>query len=179
MNRLKEKYDKKVVPELKKEFGIKNALAVPKIKKVVLNTGIGRFLKDGGLVDSIVNDMSKISGQAPLRTKAKKSIASFKIREGMDVGVKVTLRGPKMYDFLDRLISISLPRTRDFRGLDPKAIDTYGNFTIGIKEQIVFPEINQESSRGIFGLQVNVITDCQDKEKATRLFKLLGFPIKD
>lgn len=178
MSRLKEKYKKEIVKQLKKEFGFKNDFQVPKIKKVVLNSGTGRVAKDSALVDAIEKDITAITGQKAVKAKAKKSIAAFKLREGMDVGVRVTLRGKKMYDFIDRLISVSLPRTRDFRGLDLKNIDNHGNLTMGIPEQIVFPEINQESARGIFGFQVTVVTSGKDKKHSEELFRLLGFPLK-
>ncbi len=178
MSRLKEKFNKEIIPEIKKEFGLKNDFEVPRIKKVVLNTGIGRVSKDSALVDAIEKDITMIAGQKAVRAKARKSIAAFKLREGSDNGIKVTLRGDKMYDFIDRLVSLSLPRTRDFRGLDVKNIDSYGNLTIGIKEQIIFPEINQENARGIFGLQVTFVTDKQNREQSEKLFRLLGFPLK-
>jgi len=178
MNRLKEKYNKVIISELKKEFGFKKDLEVPKIEKVVLNTGIGRITKDSALVDSIEKDMTAISGQKVVRAKARRSIAAFKLREGTDIGIKVTLRGDKMYDFIDRFVSLSLPRTRDFRGLDVKNIDSYGNLTVGIKEQIVFPEINQENAKGIFGLQITFVTDKKNREQSEKLFRLLGFPLK-
>ena len=178
MSRLKEKFEKEVLPKLKDEFGIENNFAVPRIKKVVLNTGIGRITKDSALVEGIFNDMERIAGQRPVYTQARKSIASFKVREGMNIGIKVTLRGKRMYDFIDRLISLSLPRTRDFKGIDPKCIDQAGNMTIGIREQIVFPEVNQETARGIFGLEITIVLNNYDKEVAKRLYKLLGFPLK-
>ncbi|MBI3671278.1 50S ribosomal protein L5 [Candidatus Azambacteria bacterium] len=178
MNRLKEKYEKEIVKKLKQEFGLENDFEVPKVQKVIINSGTGRISKDTALVDSIVSDLTAIAGQKAVKAKAKKSIAAFKLREGTDVGVRVTLRGEKMYDFIDRLVSISLPRTRDFRGLDTKNIDEHGNLTIGIKEQIVFPEINKDSARGIFGLQVTVVTTNKNREVAERLYRLLGFPLK-
>ncbi len=178
MSRLKEKYNKEVIPSFKKEFGFKNDFQIPKITKVVINTGIGKFLKESSLIEVIEKDISSISGQRAVKTKAKKSLAAFKIREGMDVGVKVTLRGGKMYDFIDRLISISLPRTRDFKGLDPKNIDSNGNLNLGINEHIVFPEINPENARGIFGLQITVVTTAKSKDLAEKLFRFLGFPLK-
>jgi large subunit ribosomal protein L5 len=178
MSRLKEKYNKEIISSLKKDLGFKNDFQTPRLTKVVINTGIGRFLKESSLVDAIEKDITAIAGQKAVRTKAKKSLAAFKIREGMDVGVKVTLRGGKMYDFIDRLISISFPRTRDFKGLDPKNIDSNGNLNLGIREHIVFPEINPENARGIFGLQITVTTTAKDKESAEKLFRSLGFPLK-
>jgi len=178
MSRLKEKYNKTIIGDLKKDLGLKNDMEVPKVTKVIINTGIGRFLKENSLVDAIEKDITAIAGQKAVRTKAKKSLAAFKIREGMDVGVKVTLRGDKMYDFIDRLISISFPRTRDFKGLDPKNIDTNGNLNLGLKEHIVFPEINPENARGIFGLQITVTTTAKEKDSAEKLFRSMGFPLK-
>ncbi len=178
MSRLREKYNKQIIPEMKKEFGLKNDMEVPKVVKVVLNTGIGRVAKDAALVEAIQNDMTTIAGQKATKTKAKKSIAAFKVRTGMNIGIKVTLRGNRMYDFIDRLVSLSIPRTRDFRGIDLKSIDNDGNLTVGIKEHIVFPEINQENTKGIFGFEVTVVTNKKDRKQAEKLFRLLGFPLK-
>lgn len=183
MKFLREKY-KEAVVELKKEFGYKNDLAVPKIKKVVVNTGFGRLVagETGKTAEtiykSIAQDLALICAQKPILTKAKKSVSSFKIRRGMVIGAKVTLRGQKMYDLLDRLIHIVLPRTRDFAGIDKKAVDEEGNLTIGLKEQIVFPEVGSENVRKIFGLEITVITNTNDKKEAEALFQHLGFPLK-
>jgi len=178
MLRLKEKYQKEVIPQMKEKFGYRNDLAVPKIEKVVINTGIGKFRQDQKAVEEIERALSLISGQKPVFTLAKKSISSFKIRKGMKVGFKVTLRGQRMYDFLERLIYLALPRSRDFRGIDQKSIDEKGNLTIGIKEHIIFPEISHEEVKTIFGLEISVITNAKRREEGLELLRLIGFPIK-
>jgi len=177
---LKQKYIKKVVPELVKKFDYKNKMAVPRVVKIVVNSGLRRSIteKNSKYVDMVSQTIAKITGQQPVKNLAKKSIAGFKIREGMPVGISTTLRGPKMYDFLDKLINISLPRIRDFRGLKKQSIDQQGNLSIGLKEQVVFPEINPENLEATHGLQVVIITTTQNKEKALELFKLLGFPFR-
>ncbi len=184
MLRLKEKYEKEVLPRKKELFGTDNQMAVPRIEKVVLNTGFGKeaVAKTGEeqkkIHDSVVGDLSSICGQKAVLTRAKKSIASFKIRKGMPIGAKVTLRGGKMYDFLDRLIHIVLPRTRDFRGIDPAFLDQKGNLSLGIREQVTFPEISPEKTKRIFGLEITVVTNSKDREKSLKLFEALGFPFK-
>ncbi|MBU2037254.1 50S ribosomal protein L5 [Patescibacteria group bacterium] len=178
MNRLQEKYLKEVIPAMKEKFGYRNDLAVPKILKVTINSGVGRFKQDQKIVDEIANDITQIAGQKAVFTLAKKAIASFKTRQGQAVGLKVSLRGRRLYDFLDRLISLALPRTRDFRGLAVKAVDDKGNLNIGIKEQIIFPEISHENVKTIFGLEVCVTTNAKNQKEGIELFKLLGFPIK-
>lgn len=177
MLRLKDKYRKQVIPAMKNKFGYQNDLAVPKIEKVVVNSGIGVF-KDKKAQESIMNDLAIITGQKPAPRQAQKAIAAFKTRKGMIVGLAVTLRGQRMYDFVERLINIALPRSRDFRGLRDESIDQNGNLTIGIKEQIIFPEISAESARDIFGLEVCVKTTAGTKEEGVALLRLLGFPIK-
>lgn len=177
MKNIKEKYNKKVVPELKKKFGYKNALAVPKITKVVVSAGVGSY-KDEAKKELTEKSLGVITGQKPLVNKAKKSIASFKLRQGMPIGYSVTLRGQRMYDFLEKLINVAVPRIRDFRGLDPKAIDQNGGMTIGFKEHIAFPETAGEDVRSAFGLGVTVASSAKNKEEATELFKLVGFPFK-
>ncbi|HUT96182.1 MAG TPA: 50S ribosomal protein L5 [Candidatus Paceibacterota bacterium] len=177
---LKKKYIKEVIPEMKKRFGYRNNLAVPKIEKVVINIGIGSIVvsKDEKAQESITKDLTLITGQKPLVTLAKKGISAFKTREGMPVGLKVTLHGERMYDFLSRLINVVLPRTRDFRGLNLKSIDKEGNLTIGIKEQIIFPEISQEDIRRIFGMEITIVIHEKNRERALEFYKLMGFPIK-
>ena len=181
---LAEKYKSEVIPEMMKKFGYKNKMAVPKIDKVVVNTGFGRQISDKTteeqkkIVDSILEDLTFICGQKAIKTSAKKSIASFKIRQGMPVGAMVTLRGKKMTDFLERLIHVVLPRTRDFRGIERKSVDKEGNLTIAIKEQIAFPEILPERAKSIFGLEVTIVTTAKKREEGLELLKLLGFPIK-
>lgn len=175
---LREKYTKEVIPAMREKFGYRNNLAVPKIIKVVVNTGTGRVSKDEKLQEVISRDLALITGQKPIPTLAKGAISEFKIREGMPVGFKATLRGKRMYAFLDRLVGAAIPRIRDFRGLSPESIDKSGNLTIGIKEQIIFPEISSEEVRHIFGLEVTVATNTKKREEAVELFRLLGFPIK-
>lgn len=178
MSRLKQKFIKEVAPALKKEFGYANLIQVPKIEKVVVNSGIGRIVRDEKMTEWVEKGLTQITGQKAVKTKAKKSIASFKIRQGMDIGVKVTLRNIRMYDFLDRLISIAFPRTRDFHGIDRRNIDQHGNLTFGIKESVVFPESSHEKIGHIFGFEATVVTTAKNKEEAERLFELLGFPLK-
>jgi len=184
MIRLREKYQKEVVPALMKKFGYKNIMAVPKIEKVVLNTGFGKQIISKGSdeqkkhTESVLEQMALIAGQRPVLTIAKKSIASFKLRQGMAIGAAVTLRKKKMYDFLERLICITLPRTRDFRGIDQKSFDQRGNLSTAIREHISFLEIAPEKARFIFGLEVVITTSAKTKEEGIELLKLLGFPIK-
>lgn len=181
---LKEKYNTEVIPEMQKIFGYKSKMAVPKIKKVVVNTGFGREV--GGktsdeqkkIVESILNDLSSLSGQKAQPTLAKTSIASFKIREGQPIGAKVTLRKKKMNDFLEKIIHVVLPRTKDFQGISSDAFDKQGSLTLGVKEHIVFPEILPERAKSIFGLEVTVVTDAKSKKEGLELLKLLGFPIE-
>ena len=179
IRRTKEKYIETVVAEMEKEFGYKNVMAVPKIERVVVNVGIGRIAKEGDKVEEVVNALSAITGQKVVKTKAKKAISGFKVREGMEVGVKVTLRGKRMWDFIDRLINATLPRTRDFQGINAKAVDTHGNLNLGIKEHMIFPEILPERVRHMFGLQVTVSTTAKSRTEGVALFKHLGFPIKN
>lgn len=184
MLRLKDKYIKKVIPAMKEKFNYKSNMVVPKIVKVIVNVGFGKFISGKTsderkkIADNILTDLAQICGQRPVLTKAKKSIAGFKIREGQPVGVKVTLRKKIMYDFLERLINIVLPRTRDFRGINPNSIDEKGNLTIGIREHIVFPEVSPEVTRFNFGLEITVVTTAKSREDGVELLRLLGFPIK-
>jgi len=177
MSRMLEQYRKSVIPAMQKKFGIKNVMAVPKIEKVVINTGIGKLVKEDKIVEKMTRDLALLSGQKPSFRKARKSIASFKLREGSPIGLMVTLRGKRMYDFLDRLVSVALPMSRDFWGIDGKNFDKDGNLNIGIKEHSIFPEISYESLKDIFGLQITIVTTTQDREKGVELLKLLGFPI--
>ena len=177
-NRIQEKYIKEVIPKMKERFGYKNNLAVPKILKVNVNSGIGKYLQEQKTIEEIEKDLALITGQKAVFTRAKKAISSFKTRAGQPVGLKVTLRGRRMYDFIDRLISLALPRARDFRGLPSTTIDQKGNLNIGIREQIIFPEISHEHVKTIFGLEISVTADAKNKEEGVELFKLLGFPIK-
>ena len=173
-----EKYKKEVIPTMKEKFGYQNDLAVPRIIKVAVNIGIGKALKDKKMQETISKDLAMITGQKPVPCLAKGAISGFKIRKGMKVGLKTTLRGKKMYEFLDRLVGATIPRIRDFRGLLEKSIDKEGNLTIGMKEHIVFPEIAHEDVRLIFGLEITVVTNAKDRNEAVELFRLLGFPIK-
>ncbi len=177
MSKLKTKYEKEIVVQLTKEFGIKNKMAAPKLVKVVVNVGVGDTLKNKEALVQAREDLAKITGQAPSVRAAKRAVASFSIRSGMPVGLKVTLRGVKMYEFLDRLFSIVLPRLRDFRGLSLKAFDGSGNYTLGIEENTVFPEVDIAKS-GTRGLEVTIVTNTNDDNKAKRLLELLGMPFE-
>lgn len=174
----KEKYTNVAVAEMQKKFSYKSVMAVPRIKKVVVNVGIGKIAKEGEKIEEIMSSLTAITGQKPVKTKAKKAISGFKLREGMEVGVKVTLRGARMWQFMDRLVSATLPRTRDFQGLNRKSVDARGNLNIGLKEHMIFPEISPEKVRHIFGMQITVSTDAKSQAEGLELFKLLGFPLK-
>jgi large subunit ribosomal protein L5 len=177
-SRLKERYMKEIVPGLKKEGNYPNVMAVPKVKKVVVNVGLGNILKNSSDdLKNITEDFENIVGQKPVITKAKKAISSFKIREGMPVGMMVTLRGERMYEFLDRLSNVVLPQVRDFRGLRKNAFDGKGNYSIGIKEHIVFPEVTRDNIKTIFGMEVNIATSAQTDDEACVLLRKLGLPI--
>lgn len=176
MSRISEKYKKEVLPALKKEFGYKNDMAVPKIEKVVINVGTGHGLKDSKFNEAVEDTLRRITGQQPVKTIAKKSISNFKIREGLVVGMMTTLRGKKMDDFIDKLINITLPRVRDFRGLSPKSVDPKGNLNLGFKEHISFPEIKSDEIEKIHGLQVTFVTTAKNREEGLELLRLLGFP---
>lgn len=185
MESLKEKYTKKVVPEMMKKFGYKNRMAVPSIKKVVLNSSfgkdvVGKSASEREKIQNIISqDLSLIAGQHTRIMKSKKSIAGFKLREGLEIAAMATLRKGRMWDFLERLIYLSLPRSRDFKGLNPKSIDKKGNLSIGFKEHISFPEIFTEKEKTIFGLQITVATNAKSKEEGLELYKLLGFPMQE
>jgi len=179
MTTLKTHYKEKTVPHLTKELGVKNAMAVPKVEKVVINVGVGKTLKDAKLLEAIIEDLRKITGQAPVKTLSKKSIAGFKIRENQVVGVMVTLRGQRMYDFLEKLIRIALPRVRDFKGISNKSFDGHGNYSLGLKEHMVFPETSREHLEHTFGLEVNIRTSARDDKQARELLKSLGFPFQE
>lgn len=174
---LRETYDKKIVPELMKSFGYKNRMAVPKVKSVSVNVGMStNLLKDPKIPETVEATLLRITGQKPVKTLAKKSIASFKIRQGMTIGMKVTLRGARMWHFLEKLINVTLPRIRDFRGISPKLIDKQGNLSIGFKEYIAFPEIRSDEIERLHGVQVTVTTSAGSREEGLELFKLMGFP---
>lgn len=174
---LQEKYTKEVIPHMRKEFGYSNVMAVPKITKVVVNTGVGRMRDEKERVD-VQKYVALITGQKVAPRAAKKAIASFKTREGLIIGYQVTLRGVRMYDFLMRLISVALPRTRDFRGLDEKSFDPKGNLTIGVKEHTVFPEMIGEDYRFLFGFEITIVTSAKTKEEGIELLRLIGMPLK-
>ena len=178
MNRLRERYVKEIVPNMQKKFNYKSVMQVPKLDKIVINIGCGDATHNSKLLDAACNDLLQITGQKPVVTKAKKSIAGFKIREGQAIGCKVTLRGERMYNFLDKLISVSLPRVRDFRGLSPKAYDERGNYTIGIKEQLVFPEIEFDDVVKVRGMDIVLVTTANTNEEAHALLEELGIPFR-
>jgi large subunit ribosomal protein L5 len=176
--RLKEKYTKEVIPAMIERFGYKNVMQVPKIEKVVVNMGVGEATGDAKVLDAAVSDLSQITGQKPLITRAKKSIAAFKLRAGVAIGAKVTLRGERMYYFLDKLFNISLPRIRDFRGVSTRAFDGRGNYTVGIREQLIFPEINIDKVDKVRGMDICIVTTARTDEEARELLRLLGLPFR-
>jgi large subunit ribosomal protein L5 len=178
MNALKERYRKEIVPVLMKELNLENIMQVPNIEKIVMNIGMGEALDDTKTLDAASADIEKITGQKPVLTKAKKSIANFKLRDGRLIGVKVTLRGDKMWSLLDRLVNIALPRVRDFRGVSPKSFDGRGNYTLGIREQLIFPEIEYDSIDKIRGMEITFVTTAINDEQATALLKHLGMPFR-
>ncbi len=176
MPRLKDKYNQEVVPALVKEFNYSNAMAVPKIVKVVVNSGVGEAIQNAKLLDVVSDELAAITGQRPVIRKARKSIAGFKLREGMPIGVKVTLRSTRMYEFLDRLLNIALPRVRDFRGVSPNAFDGRGNYTIGLRDQLIFPEMDFGQTERIAGLNVTIVTSARTDQEARFLLAGLGMP---
>jgi len=178
MNRLQEKYQKEAVPVLFKAFGYKNVMQVPRVEKVVLNIGLGEAMDNPKALEAAMGDLITVSGQKPVMTKARKSIANFKLREGRIIGTKVTLRGDKMWAFLDRLINASLPRVRDFRGVSPEAFDGRGNYTLGLKDQLIFPEIEYDKIDKLRGMEITVVTTAQSDDHARLLLQLLGMPFR-
>lgn len=176
--RLKERYQKDIAPQIAKEFGITNPMAVPRVEKIVVNMGMGEAIANAKILDTAADELRAITGQKPVVTKAKKSIASFKLRQGMPIGVVVTLRGDRMYEFLDRLVSVALPRVRDFRGVSPKAFDGRGNYTIGIREQLIFPEIDFNKVDKLRGMNISIVTTARNDEQARALLKGLGMPFR-
>ena len=178
MSRLKETYQNEIVDAMIKKFGYKNIMEVPKLAKIVVNMGVGEAKENAKLLDAAVSDMETITGQKAVVTRAKKSVANFKIRENMPIGCKVTLRGEKMYEFADRLINLALPRVRDFRGVNPNAFDGRGNYALGIKEQLIFPEIDYDKIDKIRGMDINIVTTAKTDEEARELLKLLGAPFR-
>ncbi|PLV60218.1 50S ribosomal protein L5 [Thermotoga sp. KOL6] len=175
---LKEQYEKEIVPTLMKEFNYKNIHQVPKLVKIVVNMGIGEGARNYDLIEKHANELAKITGQKPVITRARKSISNFKIRKGMPIGVKVTLRGARMYNFLYKLINIVLPKVRDFRGLDPNSFDGRGNYSFGLSEQLVFPELSPDEVRRIQGMDITIVTTAKTDQEAKRLLELFGMPFK-
>ena len=178
MNRLQEKYNETIVPALIEKFNYTSIMQSPKISKIVVNIGAGDAVANPKVLDDAVNELGQITGQKPLITRAKKSIASFKLREGMPIGCKVTLRGERMYDFFDRLITIALPRVRDFRGVNPRGFDGRGNYTLGVKEQLIFPEINYDKVTKIRGMDIVIVTTANTDQEAYELLKQFGMPFR-
>ena len=179
MARLKERYVSEVAPALQQKFAYKNVMQIPKLEKVVINMGVGEAIQNSKAIDSAVGDLMKVTGQKPIVTRAKKSIAAFKLRTGMPIGAKVTLRGDRMYEFVDRLLSVALPRVRDFRGISGKSFDGRGNYTLGLKEQLIFPEIEYDKIDKIRGMDVVFVTTAKTDEEARELLRLLGMPFRD
>ncbi len=179
MARLKDKYQQQILPQIKEKFKYKNSLQVPRLEKIVINVGLGEAVAEPKFLDSAVGELAAITGQRPSVTKAKKSVAAFKIRAGMSIGCKVTLRGKRMYEFFDRLVNVVLPRVRDFRGISPHSFDGAGNFTLGIKEQIIFPEISYEKIPMVHGMDITLATTAKSNEEARQLLHLLGMPFQE
>lgn len=178
MSRMKQKYVEEVRPALVKRFSYKNKLQAPRIEKVVINMGLGEGKENPKILDAAVNDLSIITGQKPVITRARRSVASFKVREGMPIGCKLTLRGNRMYDFLDKFFNVALPRVRDFRGISPHSFDGRGNFTIGIKEQLIFPEIEYSNVERVLGMDITIVTTAGSDEEARELLALMGMPFQ-
>ncbi len=178
MNRLREKYNAEIMAAMTEKFGYKNVMQVPRLEKIVINMGVGEAKENSKIIESAVKDMTEISGQKPVVTKAKKSVANFKLREGMPIGCKVTLRGERMYDFADRLVNLALPRVRDFRGVSPDSFDGRGNYALGIKEQIIFPEIEYDKVDKVRGMDIIFVTTAKTDEEARELLRLFGMPFR-
>jgi large subunit ribosomal protein L5 len=178
MSRLRERYEKEVAPALKKEFGYRNVMAIPKIEKIVVNMGLGEATQNAKIVDVGADEVARVTGQKPVVTRAKKSIAQFKVRKGMPIGAMVTLRGERMWEFLDRLISVALPRVRDFRGVSPRGFDGRGNYTLGLKDQLLFPEIDYMKVDKARGMNISVVTTAKSDQESRKLLQLLGMPFR-
>ncbi len=178
MARLRDRYKNEIAPALQQKFGYKNVMQIPKLEKVVINMGVGEAISNSKSIDSAVGDLMKISGQKPVVTRAKKSIAAFKLREGMPIGTKVTLRGERMYEFVDRLMNVALPRVRDFHGVSSKSFDGRGNYTLGVKEQLIFPEIEYDKIDKLRGMDIVFVTNAKTDEEARELLGLLGMPFR-
>jgi large subunit ribosomal protein L5 len=179
MARMSEHYKNEIIPQLMKEFNFRNIMEVPRLEKIVLNMGLGEAIQNVKILDSAVDELALIAGQRPIITKAKKSIAGFKLRQGQSIGCAVTLRKDKMYEFLDRLVNVSLPRVRDFKGLSGKAFDGKGNYSLGVKEQLIFPEINYDKVDKIKGLNITIVTTAKNDEEGRALLKLMGMPFRN
>ncbi|MFL6059137.1 MAG: 50S ribosomal protein L5 [Rubrobacteraceae bacterium] len=179
MARLKDRYDEEIAPALKERFGIENPMRIPRLEKIVVNMGVGEASQNSRALDGAMEDLSKITGQKAQMRRARKSIAGFKIREGMPVGARVTLRGERMWEFIDRLVSVALPRVRDFRGINPNAFDGHGNYALGLREQLIFPEISYDAIDASRGLDVALVTTTESDEEARELLRLLGMPFRD
>ena len=176
--RLRERYSREIAPALAKEFNITNPMATPRLEKIVINMGMGEAIANAKVIDTAADELRAITGQKPVTTRAKKSIASFKLRQGMPIGTMVTLRGDRMYEFLDRLVSVALPRVRDFRGISPKAFDGRGNYTLGIRDQLIFPEIDFNKVDKARGMNISIVTTARDDEQARALLRALGMPFR-
>jgi large subunit ribosomal protein L5 len=174
--RLRERYRQEILPQLQQELGLPGPMRVPRLEKIVVNMGVGEAVRDSKLLDAAVEDLAVITGQRPVVTKARKSIAAFKLREGMSIGARVTLRGARMWEFLDRLLSTALPRIRDFRGLNPKSFDGHGNYSIGVTEQLIFPEIDYDKVASVRGMDITIVTTARDDDEGRALLRALGFP---
>ncbi len=175
--RLKARFREEIVPQLQQELGLANVMQVPRLDKIVVNMGVGEALKDGRMLDAAVEDLTTIAGQKPVITRARKSIAGFKLREGNAIGVKVTLRGDRMWEFYDRLVSLAIPRIRDFRGLDPRSFDGRGNYTFGLTEQLIFPEIDYDKVLKVRGMDITIVTTARSDDDGRALLRALGFPL--
>jgi large subunit ribosomal protein L5 len=179
MSRLRERYEKEVMPALEKEFGYGNVMAIPRVQKVIVNMGLGEATQNAKIVDTGADEVGRITGQKPVVTRARKSIAQFKVRKGMPIGTMVTLRGERMWDFLDRLIAVALPRVRDFRGVSPRGFDGRGNYTLGLKDQLLFPEIDYMKVDKARGMNISVVTTAKTDEESRKLLQLLGMPFRN
>jgi large subunit ribosomal protein L5 len=175
--RLKTRFREEIVPQLRQDLGLTNVMQVPRLEKIVVNMGVGEALKDGRMLDAAVEDLTTIAGQKPVITRARKSIAGFKLREGNAIGVKVTLRGDRMWEFYDRLVSLAIPRIRDFRGLDPRSFDGRGNYTFGLTEQLIFPEIDYDKVLKVRGMDITIVTTARSDDEGRTLLRALGFPL--
>jgi len=179
MSRLKERYTKEIAPAMGKEYGYKNVMAIPKLEKIVINIGLGEAIQNSKLLDNAADELGQITGQRPVITRAKKSIASFKLRQGMPIGCSVTLRGERMFEFLDRFLNTALPRVRDFRGLSTKSFDGRGNYTLGLRDQLIFPEIDYSRVSKIKGMNISVVTTAKTDDEARTLLRLFGMPFRN